>query len=178
VINEKDKTEIGDPNPDFTYGLTFSLDYKALDLSIITNGVMGNQIVQSYRDHSGKYNNYTTEILGRWKGPGTSNRIPRVTQSNINYQFSELYVQDGDYLRISNVTLGFDVAKMVKLKNLSQCRFYASVQNLYTFTKYNGMDPEVGYGLDNGATDRFSSGVDLGFYPRPRTVLFGVNVKF
>jgi TonB-dependent starch-binding outer membrane protein SusC len=177
-IDDDDKIEIGDPNPDFTFGLSFSCDYKALDFSVVANGVAGNQIVQSYRNHASKYANYTSDIWGRWTGEGTSNRIPRVTNSNINYQFSDLFVQDGDYLRISNVTLGFDVAKLVSIKNFSQCRLYASVQNLYTFTNYTGMDPEVGYGLDNGATDRFSSGIDLGFYPNPRTVLFGISLKF
>jgi TonB-dependent starch-binding outer membrane protein SusC len=178
IISEADKVEIGDPNPDFTFGLTFLCDYKALDFSVTTNGVVGNQLVQSYRDHSGTYSNYTTDILGRWTAEGTSNKIPRVTNANINYQFSDLFIQNGDYLRISNVTLGFDVAKVTKLKNFSQCRLYVSVQNLYTLTKYTGMDPEVGYGFDNGPTDKFSSGIDLGFYPRPRTILFGLNLKF
>ncbi len=177
-IDEKDKVQIGNPNPDFVFGLTFNFDYKAFDFLVQTNGVAGNQIVQSYRNQTDKYANYTTEILNRWTGKGTSNEIPRVTNSNINYQFSDLFVKDGSYLRISNVTLGYDVAKVVHLNNFSQCRIYASVQNLYTFTKYDGMDPEVGYGFDNGATDRFSSGIDLGFYPRPRTVLFGISLKF
>ncbi|MCK9208554.1 MAG: SusC/RagA family TonB-linked outer membrane protein, partial [Salinivirgaceae bacterium] len=177
-INNDDKVEIGDPNPDFTFGLNFTCDYKGFDLLVSANGMAGNQIVQSYRSHTDKYANYSTEILDRWKGEGTSDRIPRVTNTNINYQFSDLFIQNGDFLRISNVTLGYDVANIIKLQNFSQCRIYASAQNLYTFTKYTGMDPEVGYGFDNGDTDKFSSGVDLGFYPRPRTVLLGVSLKF
>ncbi len=178
IINDLDKVMVGDPNPDFIYGFSFACNYKAFDFYLNANGVAGNQIVQSYRNHVDRYANYTTEILERWTGPGTSTRIPRVTNENRNYQFSDLFVQDGDYLRISNVTLGFDVAKVVNMELFSRFRVYASVQNLYTFTKYNGMDPEVGYGFDRGATDKFSSGIDLGFYPRPRTVLFGVNVNF
>jgi TonB-linked SusC/RagA family outer membrane protein len=178
-LNDDDKVELGDPNPDFVYGLSVNLNYRAFDFYLNGNGVAGNQIVQSYRGHTDKYANYTTAILDRWNGEGTSNRIPRVTNSNVNYnQFSDLFIQDGDYFRISNVTLGFDVAKVMEMGYFSKFRVYASVQNLYTFTSYNGMDPEVGYGLDNGETDNFSSGIDLGYYPRPRTILFGINVNF
>jgi hypothetical protein len=87
--------------------------------------------------------------------------------------FSDLFLQDGDFLRISNITLGYDFSRLVKWKYISQCRLYASVQNAFTFTKYDGMDPEIGYG-----TDGWVQGIDLGYYPRPRTVLFGINLKF
>jgi hypothetical protein len=100
-----------------------------------------------------------------------------VTNANINYQFSDIFVQNGDYLRISNVTIGYDLSKVVHLKAMTQCRLYASVLNLLTFTKYDGMDPGIGYGFDNGVTDQFSSGIDLGFYPSPRTFLVGISVK-
>ncbi len=178
-LDDNDKIEIGDPNPDVMFGLSFSCNYKGFDFSAIANGVAGNQIVQSYRSQGDQYANYTTEILGRWNGVNTSNEIPRVTNGNINYtDLSSLYIKDGSYLRISDITLGYEITKNVKVKHVSQIRVYASVQNLYTFTKYNGMDPEIGYGFDNGQTDKFSSGIDLGYYPRPRTVLFGINVKF
>ena len=174
VIDESDKTNIGDPNPDYIFGFSVGFDYKGFDLSAAANGVAGNQLVQSYRNHVVAKANYTTEILGRWHGEGTSNRIPRVTNNNINYLFSDIFVKDGDFLRISNITLGYDFARnVVKHKFISQFRLYASVLNAFTFTEYNGMDPEIGYGVENG-----SSGVDLGYYPRPRTVMVGVNVKF
>jgi hypothetical protein len=178
VIDLNDKIEIGNPNPDYMFGFTFSCNYKALDFSIFANGVAGNQIVQSYRNQDSYFANYSKEILDRWKGPGTSNTIPRVTEDNINYEFSDLFVKNGSYLRLSNITLGFDVAKVIHMRNFSQCRLYVSVQNAYTFTGYTGMDPEVGYGLENGSQDGSSSGIDLGFYPRPRTLLFGVSLKF
>ena len=178
VINDLDKVGLGDPSPNLMYGLTFSCNYKAFDFLAVANGVAGNQIVQSYRNHTDRYANYTEEILGRWAGEGTSNTIPRVTNNNINYLFSDLFVKDGSYLRISNVTLGCNLGQLVKNRAIGQIRIYGSVQNLYTLSKYDGMDPEVGYGFDNGATDRFSSGIDLGFYPRPRTVLVGLSVKF
>jgi TonB-linked SusC/RagA family outer membrane protein len=177
VINDNDKVQIGDPNPDFIFGLNVTLEYKGLDFLIVANGVAGNQIVQSYRNHTNKNSNYTTAILDRWTGEGTSNKIPRVTNGNINYQFSDIFIQDGDYLRISNVTVGYDLSQLVHLKTLSQCRLYASVLNLFTFTKYDGMDPDVGFGFNNGVTDQFSSGIDLGFYPSPRTFLVGISVK-
>lgn len=174
VINEADKTMIGDPNPDYVFGFSFGFEYEGFDFSLAANGVAGNQLVQSYRNHANSFANYTTEILGRWHGEGTSNKIPRVTETNINYQFSDLFIKDGDFLRISNITLGYDFSKkLIKYKYLSQFRLYASVQNAFTFTKYNGMDPEIGYGVENG-----SAGVDLGYYPRPRTFLIGANVKF
>ncbi|PJJ09899.1 TonB-linked SusC/RagA family outer membrane protein [Flavobacterium sp. 1] len=178
-IDVADKTKIGNPNPDFTYGFSLSANYKAFDFSLQTNGVAGNQIVQSYRDQSGTYGNYNSSILGRWHGEGTSNTTPKVTEDNRNFsQFSDLYLQDGDFLRISTVTLGYDFAKMKQLKPFfaSQFRLYFSALNLYTFTKYNGMDPEIGFGSSNN-DQKFSSGVDVGYYPRPRTFMMGLNIK-
>nr|WP_319397549.1 TonB-dependent receptor [uncultured Carboxylicivirga sp.] len=173
VIDANDKTDLGNGMPDITYGFNINLAYKGFDFTMVANGMMGNKIVQSYRNHTNKQANYTTEILDRWTGEGTSNTIPRVTETNINWQFSDLYVQDGDFLRISNISLGYDFSKLTKNPLFSQLRLYASVQNAFTFTKYNGMDPEIGYG-----TQGWVSGVDLGYYPRPRTYLMGVNLKF
>lgn len=178
-IDASDKTSIGKPNPDFTFGFSLSGSYKAFDFSVMANGVAGNQIVQSYRNQAGAYGNYTSAILDRWHGEGSSNTVPRVTEDNRNFtQFSDLYVQDGDFLRISTVTLGFDLAKMKQSKPFfaSQFRLYFSVLNLYTFTKYDGMDPEIGFGSSNN-DQKFSSGVDVGYYPRPRTYMLGLNIK-
>jgi len=173
VINEADKTMIGDPNPDVIFGFSAGFTFKNFDFSLAANGVAGNQICQSYRDHSNAYANYTDEILGRWHGEGTSNTIPRVTETNINYLPSDIFIKSGDFLRINNITVGYDFSRMINKSFLNQFRIYASVQNAFTFTKYNGMDPEIGYGVENG-----SSGIDLGYYPRPRIMLIGVNVKF
>ena len=173
-ISDADKKMIGDPNPDLTYGFSISGNYKALDFSISANGVAGNQLVQSYRN-PGAFGNYTSAILDRWTGEGSSNTVPRVTEDGRNFaQFSDLYVQDGDFLRINNFTLGLDLAKIKLSKPLfaKELRVYFSVLNLYTFTTYDGMDPEVGFGT--GGT---SSGVDIGYYPRPRTFMMGLSVK-
>jgi len=172
VIDNLDRTKIGDPNPDFIVGFNVSLDYKGLDFSVQASGVAGNQLVQSWRGPGGR-GNYSAEILGRWTGPGSSNKIPRVTEEGTNFaQFSDLYVYDGSYLRISTITLGYDFARIAKKSYLGKLRLYASVLNAFTFTKYNGMDPEVGH------NDAFSSGVDVGYYPRPRTMLVGANIRF
>ncbi len=173
IINDDDKVNLGNGMPDFTYGFSFGFDYKGFDFSLQANGQTGNKIVQSYRNVGTTTANYTTAILNRWTGEGTSNTLPRVTNTNVNYQFSDLFIQDGDFLRISNITLGYDFSKLIKSKFISQCRLYAQVQNAFTFTKYDGMDPEIGYGNSG-----WVSGIDYGYYPRPRTFLFGVNLKF
>lgn len=172
IINESDKVDLGNGMPKFTFGFNINLYYKNFDLGITANGAAGFKIVQSYRNH-GKQVNYTTAILDRWTGEGTSNKIPRVTNENINWQFSDLYIQDGDYLRISNLTLGYNFAPLINQKWCSNARLYFQAQNLLTFTKYDGMDPDIGYG-----TQDWVSGVDVGYYPRPRTFLIGVNLAF
>jgi TonB-linked SusC/RagA family outer membrane protein len=173
VIDDNDKVDLGCGMPKFTFGFNINLSYKNFDLGITANGNAGNKIVQSYRNQGNKYANYTTSILDRWTGEGTSNKMPSVSNTNRNWQFSDLYIHDGDFLRISNITLGYDFAKLLNVKAISQARLYAQVQNAFTFTKYDGMDPEIGYG-----TSDWVSGVDLGYYPRPRTFLFGVNLAF
>lgn len=179
AITADDKTNIGDPNPHHVFGLRFSGSYKNFNLSITTNGVAGNKLVQSYRD-LGAFGNWTTDVLSRWHGEGTSNSMPRVTQNNINWaEFSDLYIHDGSYWRISNITLGYDFAKLVHLKNLTQFRLYIAAENLITFTKYSGMDPEIGYSSsDASGAYSFGQGVDLGYYPRPRKTMVGVNIIF
>lgn len=179
VISAADKTNIGDPNPHHIFGLSFSANYKNLDLSVTTNGVAGNKIVQSYRN-PGQYGNWTSDILNRWHGEGTSNTIPRLNQNGSNWaEFSDLYIHDGSYLRISNITLGYDLAKTVKWKNLSRFRIYVAVENLFTFTKYTGMDPEVGANTsDASGVYYFGQGLDNGFYPRPKVYMTGVNITF
>lgn len=174
VISDFDRSMVGNPNPEFTYGFNLSGTYKGFDLSVQANGVAGNEIVQSWRNQTSQYANYSNAILGRWHGPGTSNTTPRVTEDNRNWvNFSDLYIQKGDFLRISNITLGYDFAKLVNKRRLKQLRVFASALNLLTFTKYDGMDPEIGFG-----TASFASGIDLGYYPRPRTFLFGTSIRF
>nr|WP_295863889.1 TonB-dependent receptor [uncultured Chitinophaga sp.] len=173
VIDANDKTMIGDPNPRFTFGFNIALDYKGFDLQVQASGVSGNDIVQSWRNQSSALGNYSAAILDRWHGPGSSNKMPRVTEDNRNWtQFSDLYIHDGSFLRINTITLGYDFSKLVSRSYLGKLRVYASVLNAFTFTKYNGMDPEIGY------NEGFSTGVDIGYYPRPRTMMIGANLRF
>ena len=172
-ITEDDKTMIGKPTPDFTFGLSFNVGWKNIDLSVSSYGMQGNDVFQCYRNYGDKNANYTTAILNRWHGEGTSNTLPLVTEGSENYYISDLFVKDGSFLRISNVQLGYDLAPVINFKYLAQARIYVACQNLFCFTAYDGFDPEVGYG-----TDASTSGFDLGFYPRPRTLMAGVNLKF
>jgi len=173
IISDLDRTIIGDPNPNLTFGFNFSANYKGFDLYLLASGVACNQLVQSYRNQADAKANYSLAILDRWHGPGSSNTTPRVTEDNRNWtQFSDLYIHDGDFLRLSNVTIGYDLSRVLKKRYLSKVRLYASALNLYTFTKYSGMDPEVGFG------ESFSSGIDLGYYPRPRIIMIGTNIRF
>lgn len=182
VINEKDKTMIGDPHPDFNLGFSLNLAYKGFDFSVTATGAFGQQIAKSYRSFADSpYNNYTTDIFGRWHGEGTSNKLPRLTDgSNTNWQeVSDIYIENADYVKIQNVSFGYDFKKLIPSMPLTQARLYVQAQNLYTFTGYSGMDPEIGYGSSiNGNSNSWVSGIDLGSYPNPRTILVGVNLKF
>lgn len=177
VIDDNDQGMIGNPHPDFNLGISLSAAWKGFDLSMTLNGAFGQQIMKSYRsfvDYTRQ--NYTSDILERWHGVGTSNRMPRLTTgTSANWQnISDLYMENGDYLRCQNLTLGYDFKKLFPQLPLKQLRIYVAAQNLFTITGYSGMDPEVGYG---GYQD-WVSGIDLGFYPSPRTYMIGANIKF
>lgn len=177
-INELDKVMIGDPNPDYILGVQLNAEYKGFSIDATFNGAFGQQIAKSYRSFADSYkNNYTTDVFKRWHGEGTSNKYPRLSSTpNRNSQnLSDLYIQNGDYLKISNVTVGYDLKQIFPKMFLKQARIYLTAKNLYTFTKYDGMDPEVGYGSNDYS---WASGIDLGLYPSARTYLMGVSLKF
>ncbi len=178
VINEEDKTIIGNPTPDFEMGLQLNLGWKNFYMNSTLVGKFGMQVMNSYRDFNGPtMQNYTSFDLQRWHGEGTSNRMPRLSASpNRNANFiSDIYVYDADYVRIQNLTVGYNFKDLLNgLDFFDDLKFYVQVTNLHTFTGYHGMDPEVGYG--GGAP--WASGVDLGLYPLPRTVIFGINASF
>lgn len=173
VINADDRTNIGDPIPDATMGLNLQLEYKGIDFTAFVFASLGNDMVRNYERNLTDINrmNY---VLDRWTGPGTSNSVPRVTTgATSNNVFSDYYVEDASYCRIQNVQLGYTISPdFTKKAGIDKLRVYAGVNNLYTFTKYRGFDP----GASSGAP--LSSGIDYGFYPVPRTYMFGVNVKF
>ena len=179
-ITNADKTMIGDPNPDFRMGFSINLGYKGFDFSLTTNGAFGHQIVKSYRQYlASSKQNFTTDIYECWNGEGTSNRMPSIKNLETSESwknFSDIFVEDGNYLRAQNITLGYDFKQLFPKMPLQQARLYVSVLNAFTITNYSGMDPEVG----SSGNDSYSwaSGIDLGFYPSPRTYMFGVNLKF
>ena len=181
VINAGDKVDLGNGLPKYTFGFNVNLAWKGFDLSANFTGAAGFQIAQSYRDPSSSQANYSRRILKRWTGEGTSNEIPRVTYGDVgNWLFSDLYLQDGDYIRLQNLTMGYDFKKLISWKGLSKMRLYFQVQNLFTLTKYDGMDPEIGSfnGTDGNSSDAWVSGVDMGYYPHPRTFIVGLNLAF
>jgi len=179
-IDENDKTMIGNPYPDYTYGLSFNMGYKGFDFGFTLQGVYGNEIVYGVRVMDREYANWDSEMLNRWKGEGTSNRIPRAyagTDPNLNWKrFSDLYVHDGSYMKVRNITVGYDFGKLIK-GTIKQCRLYFTVANAFVFTNYKGLDPEVGYGASS-TYESMSSGIDLGTYPQPRQYMVGLNFKF
>ena len=176
-INEEDRTMIGDPNPHFTSGLNFWMAWKGFDFNISGYGAFGQQIAKSYRSFAdSQRDNFTKDVFQTWQGEGTSNRLPILTYgSNRNWQnISDIYIENGDYFKISNVTVGYDFRRVLNFKHVSKCRLYFAAQNVFTFTKYSGMDPEMGKGTD----DDWVSGIDVGFYPSARVFLLGVNLQF
>jgi len=176
---EEDRHEIGDPHPDVTLGFNLGFEWKGLDFSVTGSGAFGQQIMQSYRTDllANAYGNYTRDIFNRWHGEGTSNWLPRLTVGGQNWSWvSDVYMQNADYLKIQNVTLGYDLARIWKNKLFTQVRVYAQAQNLFTFTSYTGVDPECSSNGGNGGS--WVRGVDVGLYPSARTFLVGLSVKF
>ena len=176
-----DRHEIGNPNPDVMLGINLGLNYKGFDFAVNGAGAFGMQVMRSYRSFSdAPYQNYDTTILNRWIGEGTSNDQPRITSTgseNTNW-VSTRYMEDADYFKIKTITLGYDFKHLWKACPFQQLRFYVQAQNLYTFTGYTGLDPEIGSaGLASGVAD-WASGVDLGLYPPARTFLVGASIKF
>ena len=180
VIDDNDRTYIGNPNPDFIFALNNRFSYKGFDLNIFLQGVYGGDIYNANRIWSegmAVAYNQSTETLNRWTGEGTSNTMPRAVfnDPNKNIRPSDRFVEDGSYLRVKNVTLGYSFPKMmIERLKMSSARLYVSGANLLTFTKYKGFDPEVRNSNDNGS----ATGIDLSTYPVTRTISIGANISF
>ena len=179
VINDDDKTEIGNPHPDVTMGINLGVGYKGFDLSVSGYAALGQQVAHSYRRFGDSlYDNWSTNVYNYWHGEGTGNgRYPRLTAgTNTNMiQVSDIYVDDASYFRLQTLTVGYDFTKIWKNSPFQQLRLYFQAQNLFTITGYDGMDPEQGSSI---ASESWVTGVDICNYPQPRTFLVGVNVKF
>lgn len=172
IINDDDRTNIGDPIPDATMGLNISFDYKNWDFGAYAFASVGNDIVRNYERNLPNANR-TTYFLDRWRGEGTSNSFPRVTTGATNNTlFSDFYVEDGSFVRLQNVQLGYSFSsELLERWGLDKLRLYVSASNLFTLTEYSGFDPTASTGQPIGG------GIDYGFYPTPRTYLLGMNLK-
>ena len=179
VINDDDKTELGNPHPDVTMGISLGASYKGFDLSVTGFGAFGQQVARSFRKFTdGEFENFTTEVYDYWHGEGTSNKYPLLAHMGAgpNWQtISDIYIEDASYFRLQNLTVGYDFTKIWKNSPFQQLRLYFAAQNLFTITGYKGMDPENGTAI---GSDSWVTGVDVGNYPQPRTYMVGVNVKF
>ena len=174
IINDSDRTEIGDPFADFTIGWNLAVDYKNFDFSVFTYASVGNDIYRAY-ERNLNYTNRFASTLDRWTGAGTSNSEPRVSfiDSNNNRRASDRYIEDGSYLRIKNIQLGYTFPESFANQiGFDEIRAYTQVKNLLTLTEYSGYDPEIS---NDGV---LNTGIDIGTYPQPRTWSMGLNIKF
>ena len=176
TINEKDRTNIGSPYPKLTLGLNVSIEWKGIDLYMFWYSALGQDIYNGTRRYDVGAVNYSQEEYdNRWTGKGSTNKYPRFTLTDGNSNFrlpSEYFVKDADYLRLKNLTLGYTLPKTFTQKiNIDKVRVYISFENMLTFTKYPGLDVEIGGGPLN-------MGIDKGIYPQSQTTLFGANITF
>ena len=175
TIDSKDRHFAGSAYPDFSYGLSFNANYKNFDLNIFAQGVQGNQLFNAIKrttySASGPSYNKLTGILDAWSPENTSGKVPIISTSdpNGNFNASDFYIEDGSYLRIRNVTLGYSLPKSLSSKlRTGAVRVFATANNLFTITNYSGFDPEIG--MDN-------NGLDVGRYPQARSFIFGLSVN-
>ena len=174
VINDEDRVKIGKGSPDWILGANLSLGWKGIDLSALFYVSIGNDIFDASYRSDYPYLNMPRYMLSRWTGPGSSDRIPRLSREvdATNWQSSDLYVHDGSFLRLRNLQLGYTMPERWMRKiYIQKLRFYVGVENLFTVTSYDGFDPEIA----SGGT---STGVDRGVYPTPRTVSIGAQITF
>ncbi|MGB4400296.1 MAG: TonB-dependent receptor [Daejeonella sp.] len=183
LLTDQDKVKLGKPWPDIMYGMNLDLTFKGFDLNVMLQGIGGNEIY-----HSNKFSTYpmkyfggtgvvnsSINVLNRWTPGSGRNEIPKLkyVDANGNYaNASSFYVEKGDYVRLRNLVLGYNLPKstLLRTKTLNNLRIYVSAQNLFTFTAYSGFDPEV------GSTNPLRAGIDDGVYPMPRTISAGLNI--
>jgi TonB-dependent starch-binding outer membrane protein SusC len=179
-ITSADQTFIGNPNPKFTYGFTNNFSYKGIDLSVFLTGVYGNQIYNYSRMETESmfnvFSNQLSTVLNRYTAANPNGDLPRYDQYNQNnLKISDRFIESGSYLRIQNVSLGYNLpARLINRAKIASFKIYISGQNLHTFTKYKGYDPEIGaYN-----TSVLNMNIDYGHYPNPRSLTIGANIVF
>jgi TonB-dependent starch-binding outer membrane protein SusC len=173
VIDSRDQTKIGNPFPKFTMGWNLNLEYKNFDFTAFLYASVGNDIFRAY-ERNANYTNKFRSILGRWTGPGTTNDAtePRYsfTDPNNNARVSDRYVEDGSFVKVKNLELGYRLPASITKNLINRIRVYVQVKNAYTFTKYSGFDPEIPGGI-------LATGVDYGSYPQARSYVVGLDIK-
>ncbi|HLF63097.1 MAG TPA: TonB-dependent receptor [Saprospiraceae bacterium] len=188
VINDSDRAHLGSPFPDFIYGVSASFNFGNFDLSMLIQGVQGNDVYFlygnfAYEVQSRGFNSYR-DILDRWTPNNPNGSIPKVSidDRNDNRRISTRFLEDGSYLRLKNISLGYDFAKMLNRPFIPSLRAYVSVQNAITITDYSGLDPEIQANTNDtqgfNISSDFAVGIDWGTVPAPRTVVFGINANF
>ncbi|GAB3929609.1 SusC/RagA family TonB-linked outer membrane protein [Mucilaginibacter myungsuensis] len=172
-IDAADQTQIGDPFPNFTLGWNLTLNYKNFDLNVFTYASVGNDAYRAF-ERNANFNNKFRSVLGRWTGPGTTNdaTLPRYsfTDPNSNIRVSDRYVEDASFVKIKNVQLGYTFPASWTKNVFKSIRLYGQVKNAFVFTKYSGFDPEISGGI-------MDSGVDRGYYPQPRFISAGLDIR-
>ncbi|UOB16630.1 SusC/RagA family TonB-linked outer membrane protein [Abyssalbus ytuae] len=172
-ITDQDRDFLGSSIPKINYGFTLNLNYKNFDLLVFAQGASGNKIFQAIRRLDIGTANFQTSALGRWTGGGSTNSFPRLTTNDTNKNFtnpSDFYLEDGDYFRFKIIQLGYSFpSDLLNKFGVSNLRLYVTGENLFTFTKYSGYDPEIGGGV---------FGIDKGYYPQAKSGMLGINLQF
>ena len=182
VITDEDRTYLGHYMPDFSYGLNFNANWKNFDLSMFIQGVQGNEIFSNLRYHTEgmtRLFNASAAVLDRWTPTNTDTDVPRAvsTDPNRNARASSRFIEDGSYLRIKSLSIGYNFPSSILKTNLiSNLRVYVSSQNLLTITGYSGYDPEIA--VRTGLNSSLAAGIDYGQFPQPRTLFGGIQVTF
>lgn len=175
VLSDEDRTKIGKGMPDWTFGVNLSASYKGFDFSAMLQGTIGNDVFDATRRSDLSAVNLPSWMLDRWTGEGTSDKMPRFTLGDVtnnNWRSSDLYIYDGSYLRLKNIQIGYTLPEtLTKRIAIERLRFYVAAENLVTFTKYHGFDPEIA----SGGT---SLGIDYGVYPQAKVWTVGLNIGF
>jgi TonB-linked SusC/RagA family outer membrane protein len=171
--NDDDRVMLGSPIPDVVMGLNFNLQVKGFDLSANIYAALGQEIIRNY-ERQQPYANQLAYNINRWTGPGTTNEYPRLTTGQTrNTIFSDFFVEDGSFVRLRNIQLGYTLpSSLTEKAAIKSLRFYIGANNLITLTEYLGYDPDVGSG------NPLFSGVDNGIYPQARTIMAGINLNF
>ena len=188
IIDDEDRAHLGNPFPDYIYGLNLNLSYKNFDLSVMGQGIKGNDVYFLYGNFayevpSRGFNSYK-EILDRWTPEHTNTDIPKVSidDRNGNRRISTRWLEDGSYFRIRNISLGYNFKDLFKTDAIGSFRVYLTVQNAFTFTKYPGLDPEIQANTNDTQGINISSdlavGIDWGTVPAPRTIIAGIRMDF